>query len=119
MNLPGLFMAEDNHSQDLCIACICDVLETLRNAAVRCDEAPLSTLLQNALEEAARLRGEDAQCNCNSNAEEAVDKIMRRGEAQQLLEFVSAVAMLDEADRDKLADELESAQQNNLLDHLH
>lgn len=114
-------MAEDTSRQEFCIACACDVLRTLRDAALSCELVPLSTLLQNALEEAGKLGkdGDAAPCTCETPHETLVDTILQKGEAMQLLEFVSAIAMLDDKNREELASELEAAQVNNLLDQIH
>lgn len=118
-------MADDGPFQDkkqeVCLACACNVLASLRDAAVSCEMAPLSALLQQALEAAVKLQvdGGEKQCECEDGAEALFDNIMQEGEARQLLEFVSAIAMLDEDGRANLAEELESAQINNLFNKIH
>lgn len=114
-------MVDNDPKKAICVACACDILATLRDAAISCEMAPLSTLLQNALDEAMKMRGDGdgSDCNCGNGTDVLVDSLMQKREAMQLLEFVSAIAMLDDDGRAELASELETAQINNLLDKIH
>jgi len=121
MDTPGITMAKKSSPKsDFCTTCASEVLTMLRDAAVSCEFYPLGTLLQDALDEVQQLDadGKGTACTCSMGTDGLLNT-MQKGEALQLLEFVSAIAMLDDDGRDKLAAELETVQLNNLLDQLH